>query len=152
MTLQLTNGFYIPNEDRTLFPFWEWMQGSDPERAQTVVLISDFGMLEVAKEDIRGAYNFQDAQAAAALYRKGFRCPTLHEAIVMYDARFQGLNEVLRSIGGQPLRGTYWTSVLDPNPMNTSIRAFMYYSETGNVVGCTQELTNAVRPVSIFKK
>ena len=93
MKNNIENGIYIPEEQRNLIPVDEWVKREDPTTAQTVVLVTDFGMLEIAKEDLPGGFNFEGAQKAAAEYRKGFRCPTRHEAIEMYDARFRGLDE-----------------------------------------------------------
>lgn len=102
MKNNIENGIYIPEERRNLIPVDEWVKREDPTTAQTVVLVTDFGMLEIAKEDLPGGFNFEGAQKAAAEYRKGFRCPTRHEAIEMYDARFRGLDEAFKKIGGEP--------------------------------------------------
>ena len=102
MKNNIENGIYIPEEQRNLIPVDEWVKREDPTTAQTVVLVTDFGMLEIAKEDLPGGFNFEGAQKAAAEYRKGFRCPTRHEAIEMYDARFRGLDEAFKKIGGEP--------------------------------------------------
>ena len=102
MKNNIENGIYIPEEQRNLIPVDEWVKREDSTTAQTVVLVTDFGMLEIAKEDLPGGFNFEGAQKAAAEYRKGFRCPTRHEAIEMYDARFRGLDEAFKKIGGEP--------------------------------------------------
>ena len=75
MKNNIENGIYIPEEQRNLIPVDEWVKREDPTTAQTVVLVTDFGMLEIAKEDLPGGFNFEGAQKAAAEYRKGFRCP-----------------------------------------------------------------------------
>lgn len=103
MKNNIENGIYIPDEHRNLIPVDEWVKREDPTAAQAVVLVTDFGMLEIAKGDLPGGFNFEGAQKAAAEYRKGFRCPTRHEAIEMYDARFRGLDEALKKIGGKPI-------------------------------------------------
>lgn len=74
MKNNIENGIYIPEEQRNLIPVDEWVKREDPTTAQTVVLVTDFGMLEIAKEDLPGGFNFEGAQKAAAEYRKGFRC------------------------------------------------------------------------------
>lgn len=43
-------GIYIPDEQRNLIPVDEWVKREDPTAAQTVVLVTDFGMLEIAKK------------------------------------------------------------------------------------------------------
>ena len=115
MKNNIENGIYIPEEQRNLIPVDEWVKREDPTTAQTVVLVTDFGMLEIAKEDLPGGFNFEGAQKAAAEYRKGFRCPTRHEAIEMYDARFRGLDEAFKKIGGEPATTIGWTSEADPD-------------------------------------
>lgn len=123
MKNNIENGIYIPEEQRNLIPVDEWVKREDPTTAQTVVLVTDFGMLEIAKEDLPGGFNFEGAQKAAAEYRKGFRCPTRHEAIEMYDARFRGLDEAFKKIGGEPATTIGWTSEADPDPEYNSTRS-----------------------------
>lgn len=151
MKNNIENVICIPDEQRNLIPVNEWVKREDPTAAQTVVLVTDFGMLEIAKEDLPDEFNFEEAQKAAAEYRKGFRCPTRHEAIEMYDARFRGLDEALKKIGGEPVTTIGWTSEADPDPESNSYYAFFYYGGMGDVDGGKYS-TYAVRPVSAFKK
>lgn len=146
------NGIYIPDENRELHPLDEWMKRKDPTTAQTVVLVTDSGMLEIAKEDLPVEFNFEGAQKAAAEYREGFRCATRHEAIEMYDARFRGLDEAFEKIGGKPATNIYWTSEADPDPEYSSYGAFFYGGNTGYMGYYSKCNTGAVRPVSAFKK
>ena len=111
-----------------------------------------FRMLEIAKGDLPGGFNFEGAQKAAAEYRKGFRCPTRHEAIEMYDARFRGLDEALKKIGGKPITTIGWTSEADPDPEYNSYGAFVYGGFAGSVSYGNKYGTYAVRPVSAFKE
>ena len=152
MKNNIENGIYIPDENRELHPLDEWMKREDPTTAQTVVLVTDSGTLEIAKEDLPGEFNFEGAQKAAAEYCKGFRCPTRHEAIEMYDARFRGLDEAFKKIGGEPATTIGWTSEADPDPEYNSNSAFVYYGSTGGVGSYGKYSTGAVRPVSAFKK
>lgn len=152
MKNNIENGIYIPDEHRNLIPVDEWVKREDPTAAQTVVLVTDFGMLEIAKKDLPGGFNFEGAQKAAAEYRKGFRCPTRHEAIEMYDARFRGLDEAFKKIGGEPVTTIGWTSEADPDPEYSSDSAFIYFGYTGRVNGNGKYSTYAVRPVSAFKE
>lgn len=150
MKNNIKTGIYIPDEHRNLIPVNEWVEREDPTAAQTVVLVTDFGMLEIAKDDLQGGFDFEGAQKAAAKYRKGFRCPTRHEAIEMYDARFRGLDEAFKKIGGEPATTIGWTS--DPDPEYNALNAFVYNGNTGNVSNSYKYSTTAVRPVSAFKK
>lgn len=152
MKNSIENGIYIPGGNRELYTLDEWLQQAHPETAQTVVLVTDRGMLEIAKEDLPGEFNFDGAQKAAAEYREGFRCPTRHEAIEMYDARFRGLDEAFKKIGGEPATTIGWTSEADPDPEYNSNSAFIYSGSTGDVLDSSKYNALAVRPVSAFKK
>lgn len=148
MKNNIENGIYIPEEQRNLIPVDEWVKREDTTTAQTVVLVTNFGMLEIAKEDLPGRFNFEGAQKAASEYRKGFRCPTRHEAIEMYDARFRGLDEAFKKIGGEPATTIGWTSEADPDPEYNSNSAFVYSGYSGCVFSNYKYSTYAVRPVS----
>ncbi len=104
------------------------------------------------QKDLPGGFNFEGAQKAAAEYRKGFRCPTRHEAIEMYDARFRGLDEAFKKIGGEPVTTIGWTSEADPDPEYNSNGAFVYGGYAGYVFGSSKYIALAVRPVSAFKE
>ena len=73
MKNNIKNGIYIPDENRKLHPLDEWTKCEDPTTAHTVVLVTDFGMLEIAKEDLPIELNLKVAQKAAANIREGFR-------------------------------------------------------------------------------
>ena len=152
MKNNIENGIYIPEEQRNLIPVDEWVKREDPTTAQTVVLVTDSGMLEIAKKDLPSLFNFEGAQKAAAEYRNGFRCPTRHEAIEMYDARFRGLDEAFEKIGGEPATAVGWTSEADPDPEYNFLGAFVYNGFTGSMNDNSKDTINAVRPVSAFKK
>ena len=152
MKNNIENRIYIPDENRELHPLDEWTKREDPTTAQTVVLVTDSGMLEIAKEDLPIEFNFKVAQKAAAEYREGFRCATRHEAIEMYDARFRGLDEAFEKIGGRPATNVYWTSEADPDPEYYSNSAFIYDGYAGYVNSNYKYNALAVRPVSAFKK
>ncbi len=153
MKTTINNGIYIPDSNRELHTLDAWMQQPDPTTAQTVVLVTDFGMLEIAKKDLPGQFNFRGAQKAAAEYRDGFRCPTRHDAIEMYNARFRGLDEALAQIGGQPINdGWRWTSEADPDPEYYSSYAFIYNGHTGGVSSYYKYNAGSVRPVGAFQK
>ena len=151
MKNNIENGIYIPGENRELHPLDEWMKREDPTTAQTVVLVTDSGALEIAKEDLPGEFKFEDAQKAAAEYREGFRCATRREVIEMYDARFRGLDEAFRKIGGKPATNIYWTSEADPDLEYNTNLAFFCNSVTGSINSSGKYIAGAVRPVRTFK-
>ena len=70
----------------------------------------------------------------------------------MYDARFRGLDEAFKKIGGEPATTIGWTSEADPDPEYYSDSAFFYSGTTGYVFTNYKYFTLAVRPVSAFKK
>ena len=70
----------------------------------------------------------------------------------MYDARFRGLDEAFKKIGGEPATTIGWTSEADPDPEYNSYYAFIYSGGTGSVIGSNKYNAFAVRPVSAFKK
>ena len=70
----------------------------------------------------------------------------------MYDARFRGLDEAFKKIGGEPATTIGWTSEADPDPEYSSNYAFVYSGGTGSVGGSSKYGAYAVRPVSAFKK
>lgn len=147
---KVPNGIYIPDDLRKLFTVDEWMQRAHPETARTVVLVTDSGMLEIAKKDLEDEFDFEGAQKAAAKYGDGFRCATRHEAIEMYDAQFRGLNEAFKMLGGKPATNVYWTSEADSDPEYSSSYAFLYHGSTGDINYYTKYSTGAVRPVRTF--
>lgn len=148
-----TNGIYIKasNELHTLE---EWAKQADPTTAKSVVLITDFASIEIAKDDLDGKFNFDDAQKACAALGEGWRCPTRHETIEMYDARFKGLDEALKLIGGTTLdeNGWRWTCEADTDPECNSNSAFVFSGNYGSVYGYYKYYTLSVRPVSAFQR
>lgn len=151
MKNNIENGVYIPDENRELISIAEWVKRDDSTTAQTVVLVTDFCALEIAKEDMPGVFNFGDAQKACAEYGDGFRCPTRHEAIEMYDARFRGLDEAFTKISGKPIDDDLrWTSEEDLDPEYSLIIAF-FYDGAGGVGNFNKSYTTSVRPVRTFK-
>ena len=70
----------------------------------------------------------------------------------MYDARFRGLDEAFKKIGGEPATTIGWTSEADPDPEYNSNYAFVYNGNAGSVGSNGKCGTYAVRPVSAFKK
>ena len=70
----------------------------------------------------------------------------------MYDARFRGLDEAFKKIGGEPATTIGWTSEADPDPEFNSNYAFIYGGYSGGVSNYSKFNASAVRPVSAFKK
>lgn len=147
---KIANGVYIPDDLGKLFTVDEWLQRAHPETARTVVLVTDLGMLEIAKNDLRYEFDFEGAQKAAAKYGDGFRCATRHEALEMYDARFRGLDEAFEKISGKSTTNVYWTCEADSDSEYNSYCAFVYNNATGGVNLNIKCGSHAVRPVRTF--
>ncbi len=103
----MKNGIYIKHNNE-LHTLEEWAKQAAPTIAMSVVLITDFASIEIAKNDLDGEFEFDDAQEACAAIGEGWRCPTRHETIEMYDARFKGLDEALKLVGGTTLDNNGW--------------------------------------------
>ncbi len=148
-----TNGIYIKANNQLHTPE-DWAKQADPTTALSVVLITDFASIEIAKNDLVGEFKFDDAQKACAALDEGWRCPTRHEAIEMYDARFKGLDEALKLIGGTTLdeNGWRWTCEADTNPEYNSNNAFVFNGDYGYVGNSNKYNTTSVRPVSAFQR
>ena len=98
----------------------EWAKDKDPKRATLLLLKTEGYSLIIAKNLLDGEYTFDEAQKAAAAFKPEgleaitFRCPTRKECIDIYDARFLGgLDDALKLVGGDPMRGWIWTSEVD---------------------------------------
>lgn len=147
----LKAGVYIHSDSGVLYTLFEWLKRSDKKlTASSVVLVTDSGMLEIAKEDLPQVFSFDDAQKAAADYGAGFRCATRREALELYDGRSRGLNEALIAIGGKPALSDYWTCDVDLE--YSSFRSFIYKGVSGDILGFYRDMSFAVRPVRSFRK
>ena len=127
----------------------DWAKQPNRESAQFVALKTDQCAIKIAKNDIDGEFKFDNAQRAAAEFGDGFRNATRHESIEMYDARFVGLDEAFRIIGGIPIDGCWrWTCEQDTDPDFSSNRAFFYSGHSGNVNYTNKYCALSVRPVA----
>ena len=147
-----------------------WARSENPQSAELVILkrTNEQGGLFISKnliKDNRGVLkvNFDDAVKLASGYKPttvypvdrtvegAFRLPTRRECLDVYDARFQGLDDALRLIGGDPLTDYWiWTGDEDPGPEYNSISAFIFNGYYGSVDNYVKYSTYAVRPFSAF--
>ena len=149
----LANGIYIKANNQLHTPE-DWAKQADPTTALSVVLITDFASIEIAKNDLVGEFKFDDAQKACTALDEGWRCPTRHEAIEMYDARFKGLDEALKLIGGTTLdeNGCRWICETYTDPEYNSNSAFVFYGDYGIVGNSNKCRAYSVRAVSAFQR
>ena len=127
---------YVINPDNNnLVPVEEWNKESDPTRAEFVAISVTGGILVIKKKRIPDSYTFEEAEKACAdldpFCGAAFRSPTRKECIDIYDARFQGLDETLDLVGGDPIRGPLWTCELDADPGYNVHYAWILYSTSG---------------------
>lgn len=113
----------------------EWKKDSDPTRAEFVAISVTGGILIIKKKRLPGDYTFEEAEKACAdlapIYDHHFRCPTRKEYIDIYDARFQGLDEALDLVGGDPIRGLLWTCERDADPTSSVYTAWIFHGTYG---------------------
>lgn len=75
MKNNIENGIYIPEEQRNLIPVDEWVKREDPTTAQTVVLVTDFGMLEIAQRRPTGRIQFRGRTESCRRIPQGLPLP-----------------------------------------------------------------------------
>lgn len=147
----------------------DWRNTENPASAEFVAIVrEDKSGIIIAKDPVKvdGEINFEWKKAVelakafkpttdiAALAVEGFRLPDRREALDIYDARFQGLDDALALIGGTPLdegdARWMWTEDEDPDPEYNSNTAFIFHGDNGYVNSINKCITNTVRPVSAF--
>ena len=90
----------------------EWKKESDPTRAEVVAIDTPYYRIAIRKKFVGENLNFKKAQEAAAkveILGQQCRCPRRNECTYIYDARFNGLDEALELIAGDPIKGWIWT-------------------------------------------
>lgn len=147
----------------------DWRDTEKPASAEFVAIVrEDKSGIIIAKDPVKvdGEINFEWKKAVelakafkpatdvAALAVEGFRLPDRREALDIYDARFQGLDDALALIGGTPVHTGdarwIWTEDEDPDPEYYSKFAFFFTGSYGSVYFDDKYYTGAVRPVSAF--
>ena len=147
----------------------DWRNSENPTSAEFVAIkrTDETGFI-LAKQAVRegGEVNFnwnKAVELAKAFKAKndivnlgfdGFRLPDRRECLDIYDARFQGLDEALAIIGGDPLDSGdtrwMWTEDEDPYPEYSSNYAFFFRGNDGTVNNYYKYYSHTVRPVSAF--
>lgn len=147
----------------------DWRNTENPTSAEFVAIVrEDKSGIIIAKDLVKvdGEINFEWKKAVelakafkpatdvASLAVEGFRLPDRREALDIYDARFQGLDDALALIGGTPVHTGdarwIWTEDEDPDPEYDSDYAFFFHGGSGGVNGSRKCSTATVRPVSAF--
>ena len=148
----------------------DWRNSENPASAEFVAIVrEDKSGIIIAKDPVKvdGEINFEWKKAVelAKAFKastnlggnvgpEGFRLMDRREALDIYDARFQGLDDALALIGGTPIHTGdarwMWTEDEDPDPEYYSNYAFVFDGGDGTVNDNSKYTTNTVRPVSAF--
>lgn len=126
-------------------------KGEDISNIEEVAVITDLFLFKIKKNELKKG-TFAQAQKIAAAQGEGWRCPSRHECIEIYNARFQGLDRVLELIGGDPVRSYMWTCEEDPDPEYSQYSAFYFGGYGGDVNTSNKSFTYAVRALSALEK
>ena len=148
----------------------DWRNSENPASAEFVAIVrEDKSGIIIAKDPVKvdGEINFEWKKAVelAKAFKastnlggnvgpEGFRLMDRREALDIYDARFQGLDDALALIGGTPIHTGdarwMWTEDEDPDPEYSSNNAFFFYGDSGGVYTSSKFYAYTVRPVSAF--
>lgn len=130
------NKIHILNPDTGEFvPVAEWEKDSDPTRAEIIAIDTPYYRLAFYKKFL-GAEMFEDAQKKAegftlAGFPHAFRSPRRNESTYIYDARFYGLDEAMKLIGGDRLDVRWWTCEKDADPRYYANYAWYFHGGRG---------------------
>ena len=120
----------------------EWKKEPDPTRAEVVAVDTPYYRIAIHKKFVGESLTFKKAQAAAAkveILGQQCRCPRRNECTYIYDARFNGLDEALELIGGDPIKGWIWTCDEDADPefarRYNANYAWFFYGTYGTLYG-----------------
>ncbi len=127
---------HILNPDTGEFvPVAEWEKDSDPTRAEIIAIDTPYYRLAFYKKFL-GAEKFEKAQKKAegftlAGFPHAFRSPRRNESNYIYDARFYGLDDAMKLIGGVQLTGVWWTCEKDADPRYYGNLGWSYNGNNG---------------------
>lgn len=106
----------------------DWKKEKDPTRAGVVAIDTPYYRIAISKAFIGEKMSFTEAQEMAAsvgICGKPCRCPRRNESNYIYDARFNGLDEALKLIGGDYLGNkVWWTCESDADPAWSASRCY----------------------------
>lgn len=120
----------------------DWKKVENPTSAEKVLIETDeLAPFCVSKTRIEERKTWQEAVEAGA--------PTRAQALAIYDARFAGLDEALKLIGGDEAVEATWTCDEDKDP-NYATYAWLVHLYYGDVYYSSKTRGLRVRPVSAF--
>lgn len=146
---------YVINPDNNnLVPVEEWKKESDPTRAEFVAISVTGGILVIKKKSLPGNYTFEKAQKACAdlepFCGSPLRCPTRTECLDIYDARFQGLDETLDLVGGDPITGFFWTCERHADPKSYVYVAWFFGGTGGDLANTHVDYARRCQAVTLL--
>lgn len=135
----------------------EWKKESNPTRAEFVAISVTGGILVIKKKRLPGNYTFEEAEKACAdlepFCGSPLRNPTRKECIDIYDARFQGLDEAIELVGGDPIKmGWIWTCERDTDPRFYVHTAWCFDGGSGGLNGSYVDNTYQVGAVTLLSE
>lgn len=135
----------------------EWKKESDPTRAEVVAIDTPYYRIAIRKKFVGESLTFKRAQKAAAeveILGQKCRCPRRNECTYIYDARFNGLDEALELIGGDPIKGLIWTCDEDADPefarRNYANYAWFFYGPYGSLYSTSVNYAFRCQAVTLF--
>ena len=115
----------------------DWKKDQNPTRANFVlVTLRDGKTRIIPKNHSDREMTFQQAEKYTANFQldgqTGFRSPTRHEFIDLYDAKYTaGLQEALDLVGGNYMKGWMWTCERDADPRCSTGYAWLFNGGSG---------------------
>lgn len=154
-----------PSDGHLVLPE-DWAETEDPTAAELVAVVdheTGEGLLvckDVLTNDDEpetGWYDYYGAREASKCYSPAmpegaqFDCPSRAEAVMIYDARFQGLEDAIELLDGCPVEEfACWTCEKDDDPEGGDF-AFLFYGSNGGIGSFETGATVSVRPVAKIK-
>lgn len=135
----------------------EWKKESNPTRAEFVAISVTGGILVIKKKRLPGNYTFEEAEKACAGLEPfcglPLRSPTRKECIDIYDARFQGLDEAIELVDGDPIKRRWiWTCERDTDPEYNVNRAWSFGGNSGYLIYSNVTNTFQVGAVTLLSE
>jgi len=141
---RIKKGVYAIMKDGSLVSAQDF-RSENKENVEHILVKWGVSEFRMQLEDCASGVNWYDAQKSAKKQGKEWRCPTRHEAIDLYDVRFNGLDELLGKLGVKPMDdGWMWTQDEDADPQCSAGRAWGVYLDYGLVGGNTKSYAYSV--------
>lgn len=124
----------------------DWKKESDPTRAEWILIETDElkpFLLHKKLADGGRSFTFDEALKAGNTLTRA-------QGLALYNAKYNGIREVLELIGGDPIRGWVWTCEADDDPQYNASNAWFVSLNDGYVDSNAETNGNQGRLVSAF--